>query len=188
VTVLTERASTHAYVRAPIANRRCIVRRSVLVVVLSLAALVTAAPAASASGSWSWPVTGPVIRGYDPPDSPYGSGHRGIDVAASVGTAVVAAESGVVSFAGPVGGRLFVSVDHGSGVVSSYSYLSLVDVHKGDLVARGGTLGRSGLGHVGVTPAHLHFGVRVDGAYADPMAFLGPPSVVSLIRLAPLDG
>ena len=163
-------------------------RRTALVIVASLVALVALAPVASAAGSWSWPVTGPVIRGYDPPDSPYGSGHRGIDIAAAVGTPVLAAESGVVSFAGPVGGRLFVSVDHGSGVVSSYSYLSLVQVRKGDLVARGATLGRSGSGHAGVTPAHLHFGVRVEGAYADPMAFLGPPSVVSLIRLAPLDG
>jgi murein DD-endopeptidase MepM/ murein hydrolase activator NlpD len=162
-------------------------RRCVLVVVLTLAAILGAAPAASASGTWSWPVIGPVIRGYDPPDSPYGSGHRGIDIAASLGTPVVAVEAGVVSFAGPVGGQLFVSVDHGAGIVSSYSYLSLVQVHKGDVVARGFTLGRSGSGHVGETPAHLHFGVRVDGSYADPMTFLEPPSVVALIRLAPLE-
>ena len=161
-------------------------RRCILAVVLTLAAVIGVAPAASASGTWSWPVIGPVIRGYDPPDSPYGSGHRGIDIAASLGTPVVAAEAGVVSFAGPVGGQLFVSVDHGAGIVSSYSYLSLVQVHKGDVVARGFTLGRSGTGHVGETPTHLHFGVRVDGSYADPMAFLGPPSVVTLIRLAPL--
>jgi murein DD-endopeptidase MepM/ murein hydrolase activator NlpD len=164
------------------------VRRAVLVVLVALVTLFAVASPASAAGSWSWPVTGAVIRGYDPPDSPYGSGHRGIDIAASVGTTVVAAAPGVVSFAGPVGGQLFVSIDHGSGVVSSYSYLSLAQVHKGDQVARGSTLGRSGPGHTGVTPAHLHFGVRVDGAYADPMAFLGPPSVVSLIRLAPLGG
>jgi murein DD-endopeptidase MepM/ murein hydrolase activator NlpD len=162
-------------------------RRSILVVVLTLAAVVGAAPAAFAAGTWTWPVIGPVIRGYDPPDSPYGSGHRGIDIAASVGTPVVAAEAGIVSFAGPVGGQLFVSVDHGAGVVSSYSYLSLVQVHKGDLVAQGFTIARSGTGHVGETPMHLHFGVRVDGAYVDPLAFLGPPSVVSLIRLAPLE-
>ena len=49
----------------------------------------TAAPAASAGG-WTWPVVGPVIQTFDPPDTPYGSGHRGIDIAASVGTTVVA--------------------------------------------------------------------------------------------------
>jgi murein DD-endopeptidase MepM/ murein hydrolase activator NlpD len=154
---------------------------------LSLAATVATAPAASASGPWTWPVVGPVIRGYDPPESPYGSGHRGIDIAAVVGTTVASAAPGVVSFAGPVGGALFVSVDHGAGVVSSYSFLSLVAVRKGDVVAQGAPIGRTGAGHPGVTPAHLHFGVRVDGAYADPIAYLGQVSVASLIRLAPLE-
>jgi murein DD-endopeptidase MepM/ murein hydrolase activator NlpD len=150
--------------------------------------VVGTAPAASAAGSWTWPVVAPVIRGFDPPESPYGSGHRGIDIAAVVGTSVVSAAPGVVSFAGPVGGELFVSVDHGAGVVSSYSFLSLIGVHRGDLVAEGTDIGRSGAGHPGVEPPHLHFGVRVDGEYVDPMSYLLPPSVVSLIRLAPLDG
>jgi len=152
------------------------------VIVASLAS----APAAHASGDWSWPVVGPVIRGYDPPESPYGSGHRGIDIAAPVGTPVVAAAGGVVSFAGPVSGRLFVTVDSESGVMASYSYLSSMRVRKGDAVAQGAVLGGSGTGHAGVTPAHLHFGVRVNGEYADPMSFLTAPSVVSLVRLAPL--
>jgi murein DD-endopeptidase MepM/ murein hydrolase activator NlpD len=158
-----------------------------LSLVLCAAAAIAAAPAASASGSWTWPVLGPVIRGYDPPDSPYGSGHRGIDIAAVVGTTVVSSAPGTVSFAGPVGGGLFVSVDHGAGVVSSYSFLSVVDVRKGDVVAEGAPVGRTGAGHPGMTPAHLHFGVRVDGAYADPMSYLRPAGVASLIRLAPLE-
>jgi murein DD-endopeptidase MepM/ murein hydrolase activator NlpD len=153
---------------------------------LSLAYALAVAPAALAAGTWSWPVTGPVIRGFQQPSSPYGTGHRGIDVAAAPGTPVVAAAGGVVSFAGAVGGQLFVSVDHGAGVVSSYSFLSAIEVRKGDLVAQGGPVGSSGTGHVRVQPAHLHFGVRVDGAYVDPMPFLSPPDVVSLIRLAPL--
>jgi murein DD-endopeptidase MepM/ murein hydrolase activator NlpD len=156
----------------------------VLVAVPFVAVLVPARVAAA--GDWSWPVTGPVIRGYDPPDTPYGAGHRGIDIGAAVGTTVVSAASGVVSFAGPVGGQLFVSVDHGAGVVSSYSFLSSLVVHKGDVVAPEAPIGRSGAGHAGITPAHLHFGVRVNGEYADPLEFLRPPSVVSLVRLAPL--
>ena len=42
-------------------------------------------PPAAAAGDWAWPVVGPVIRGYDPPALPYGSGHRGIDIAAPIG-------------------------------------------------------------------------------------------------------
>ena len=70
---------------------------------------------AHASGDWSWPVVGPVTRAFDPPDSPFGSGHRGIDIAAPVGSAVHAASTGTITFAGPVGGRLFVTVDRGAG-------------------------------------------------------------------------
>jgi murein DD-endopeptidase MepM/ murein hydrolase activator NlpD len=151
------------------------------------AAVFASAPAASASGTWTWPVSGPVIRPFDPPDSPYGSGHRGIDIGADVGTTVEAAAPGIVSFAGPVGGELFVSVDHGAGVVSSYSYLAASDVRKGDVVAGGALIGHSGAGHPGIAPPHLHFGVRVDGAYVDPLLYLSPPSLVSLIALAPLD-
>jgi murein DD-endopeptidase MepM/ murein hydrolase activator NlpD len=161
-------------------------RRLVLTALFLLVVVLAPAPVAAA-GDWSWPVAGPVIRGYDPPESPYGSGHRGIDVGAAVGTDVVAAAPGVVSFAGPVGGELFVSVDHGSGVVSSYSFLSALAVRKGDVVARDTPIATSGAGHAGSTPTHLHFGVRVDGGYADPMAFLSAPNVVALIRLAPLE-
>jgi murein DD-endopeptidase MepM/ murein hydrolase activator NlpD len=162
-------------------------RRTLVVVALAVASMLVAAPPAAASGTWTWPVAGPVIRGYDPPGSPYGAGHRGIDIAATVGTPVVASAAGIASFAGPVGGQLFVSVDSGNGVVASYSFLSAIRVHKGDVVAAGTVVGLSGSGHVGETPAHLHFGVRVDGAYADPMSFLAPPSVVSFVHLAPLD-
>ncbi len=160
-------------------------RRSLVLAVVPLLMVLGPVPQAVA-GDWSWPVAGPVIRGYDPPDSPYGSGHRGIDVGATVGTAVVAAAAGVVSFAGPVGGQLFVSVDHGADVISSYSFLSALGVRKGDVVARDAVIGRSGSGHAGFTPSHLHFGVRVNGEYADPMTFLSAPSVVALIHLASL--
>jgi murein DD-endopeptidase MepM/ murein hydrolase activator NlpD len=167
-------------------------RRTLTIVAVLLTTSVPAvvsAPAAFASAvdSWTWPVAGPVTRGFDPPDSPYGSGHRGIDIATADGTSVVSVGSGVVSFAGSIGADLFISVDHGAGIVSSYAYLSLIDVHKGDLVPRGTTIGRSGEGHAGVTPSHLHFGLRLDGEYVDPLAYLPPPSVVALIRLAPLD-
>jgi murein DD-endopeptidase MepM/ murein hydrolase activator NlpD len=157
--------------------------------VLSLTvALVLAGPAvaAQASGTWTWPVAGPVIRGFDPPDSPYGSGHRGIDIAAPVGTPVRAADAGTVTFAGPVGGRLFVTIGHGGGLVSTYSFLSRILVRRNDLVTRGQVIALSGEGHPGETPTHLHFGAKLNGAYVDPLAYLSPGSVVDLIRLAPL--
>jgi murein DD-endopeptidase MepM/ murein hydrolase activator NlpD len=140
---------------------------------------------ATGEGTWGWPVVGPVVRGFDPPEDPYGSGHRGIDIAAPVGTAIVAPEAGIVAFAGSVGGQLFVTLDHGGGLRSSYSWLSATLVREGDAVPRGAVIGLTGAGHPGSAAPHLHLGVRLDGAYVDPLAYLGPPPVADLVHLAP---
>jgi murein DD-endopeptidase MepM/ murein hydrolase activator NlpD len=143
---------------------------------------------ARAAGAWAWPVTGPVIRDFDPPDQPFGSGHRGIDIAVAVGTTVRAAADGAVTFAGPVGGRLFVTIDHGGGLESTYSFLDAILVRRGDVVARGAPIARSGTGHAGALVPHLHFGARLDDAYVDPLERLGPIEIWRFIRLAPLAG
>jgi murein DD-endopeptidase MepM/ murein hydrolase activator NlpD len=141
---------------------------------------------ASAAGDWLWPVEGPVLRGFDPPDSPYGSGHRGIDVAAAPGTPVRAPADGTVTFAGPIGGRLFLTIDHGGGVESTYSWLDALTVRRGDRVVRGAIVASTGWGHTGATIPHLHLGVKVDDVYVDPLDHLGAVSVGAFIRLAPL--
>ena len=144
--------------------------------------VVTALP----GGTWAWPVTGPVIRGFDPPTSPFGAGHRGIDVAVPFGTSILAPEAGTVSFAGRVGGELFVTIDHGGGLSSTYSWLSSAPVRKDDVVARGQPIGATGTGHPGSALPHLHLGVRLDGQYLDPLDFLAALGVQDLIRLVPL--
>jgi murein DD-endopeptidase MepM/ murein hydrolase activator NlpD len=128
-----------------------------------------------------------VIRGFDPPASPFGSGHRGIDIAAPVGTPVYAAASGTVTFSGPVGGRLFVTVDHGAGLESTYSFLDSIAVRRGDVVSPGQAIARSGTGHAGDIVPSLHFGVKLTDAYVDPLEYLGPVEVWRFIRLAPLE-
>jgi murein DD-endopeptidase MepM/ murein hydrolase activator NlpD len=139
------------------------------------------------AGTWAWPVTGPLIRGFDPPTSPFGAGHRGIDIAVPFGTMILAPEAGTVSFAGRVGGELFVTIDHGGGLSSTCSWLSSAAVRKGDVVARGQPIGATGPGHPGSLVPHLHLGVRLDGQYVDPLAYLAPLGVQDLIRLVPLD-
>jgi len=163
------------------------IRRTLLAAIVLSAAAALYPATAAASGTWVWPVTGPVIRGFDPPDDPYGAGHRGIDIAAPVGTPVLAAQAGTVTFAGKVGGQLFVTVDHGGGLVSTYSWVSALRVRKNDVIARGQTIALSGTGHpASGEPPHLHVGVRLNGQYVDPLAYLSPLSVGGLIRLAPL--
>ena len=162
--------------------------RRFILMLAAVGVVVVASPApAFAAGSWMWPVTGPVIRTFDPPEDPFGSGHRGIDVAAPVATPVLAAEAGTVTFAGRVGGELFVTVDHGGGLASTYSWLSSAGVGRNDVVGRGQVIASSGTGHPGSPePAHLHLGVKLNGEYVDPLDYLSAASVVGLIRLAPL--
>src|SRR6476620_4873429 len=143
------------------------------------------AATSAGAGGWTWPVVGPVIQAFDPPDTPYGSGHRGIDIAAEVGTTIVAPADGIVTFAGPVGGYLFVTIDHGGGLSSTYSWLSARSVRKGDRVLRDQPIALTGWGHPGALIPHLHLGVKLDGAYVDPLSYLGPVSLASFVRLAP---
>jgi murein DD-endopeptidase MepM/ murein hydrolase activator NlpD len=182
VTTVTVRADRGTY-----RDRMSTFRKTVVVALLisAVSAVPWARPAAAA-GTWAWPVTGPVVRGFDPPDSPYGSGHRGIDVAAPIGTIAIAPADGTVAFAGPVGGRLFLTLDHGAGLESTMSWVGSLSVRRGDVVRRGDPVATTGGGHVGDPVANLHLGVRLDDVYVDPLTYLEAIDVTSLIRLAPL--
>jgi murein DD-endopeptidase MepM/ murein hydrolase activator NlpD len=137
-------------------------------------------------GSLVWPVEGPVIRGFDPPETPYGTGHRGLDIAVAPGTVIAAPQSGIVSFSGKVGGELFITIDHGGQLSSTCSWVSSSAVHRGEAVSRGQPIGTTGTGHPGSIVPHLHFGVRLAGVYVDPLDYLAPSGVEDLIRLVPI--
>lgn len=155
---------------------------------LALLGVAAASTPASAAGDepWTWPVVGPVIRSFDAPDSPYGSGHRGIDIAAPRNSTVRSPAPGVVAFAGDIGGDAFVAIDHGGGLRSTYSWLASSWVEEGDAVFAGDPIARSGPGHPGSSVPHLHFGAKREGTYVDPMSLLAPASVADLIHLVPL--
>ena len=128
-----------------------------------------------------------MIRPFEGPTSPYGPGHRGIDISCPLGTEVRASNDGVVAFAGWVAGSLFVSIDHPDGVRTTYSWLSEASVRAGERVGQGDVIGRSGHGHPEESRTHLHFGARVGETYIDPMLLLERGSVVGLIHLAPIE-
>lgn len=173
-----------ARVRAPV---RRVATVAVMAVSSALATLQTAPViAATAPGEYRWPVVGPVIAAFDPPETPYGSGHRGIDIAAAPGTVVVAPAEGVVRFAGPVGGSLFVTLHHGGGIETTYSWLTSLLVRRGDAVNPGDPIATTGAGHTTAAIPHLHLGAKIDGGYVDPLSLLGPLPLWELIRLAPL--
>jgi murein DD-endopeptidase MepM/ murein hydrolase activator NlpD len=148
-------------------------RRSLLVAVLLMWLLVPMRPAAAtASQPWTWPLPAhDVSERFDKPESAYGPGHRGIDLAANAGDTVRAVAAGNVSFVGSVGGVPVVTIDHGR-ERSTYQPVAS-DLNVGDSVAAGEPIGTL-LG----APSHcagpcLHLG-RVVGKddYLDPLELL----------------
>ncbi len=119
-----------------------------------------------------WPVSGPVSSGFGHRS---GGRHEGIDILAPAGTPVLAADRGIVSYAGN-GMRGYgnaVVVDHGNGVTTLYGHLETIRVKSADAVPAGallGTVGRTG----NATTHHLHFELRVDGEAVDPAGNLSP--------------
>jgi hypothetical protein len=154
----------------------------ILFVAVTSAALVLLGAAATARAAWVWPVSGDVITAYRNGTDPYASGqHRGIDIAAPIGTPVVAAAGGDVRFAGTAGSSgLTISIRTGDGYDTSYLHLSSAAVRAGAHVSAGERIGAVGIsGTRSATAPHLHFGVRDAGtrhAYHDPLNFLPPPA------------
>lgn len=143
--------------------------------------------AADTGASWVRPVDGAVVRPFEAPAGPYGAGHRGADLSAPPGTPVRAAGDGTVVFVGRIAGSLHVTVLHGGGLRTSYSFLSEVSVREGTAVSRGDPLGAAGgtdpdSGHDGSV---LHFGLRVGDRYVDPMSLFAPVDLAAVVHLAP---
>lgn len=97
--------------------------------------------------------------------------HNGVDMAAPGGSPILAAYDGTVAAAGyssTMGNYIYIN--HGSGLVTIYMHASALyvsagqNVSKGDKIAAVGTTGTS-------TGNHLHFGVRLNGSYVDPMGY-----------------
>lgn len=129
---------------------------------------------------WQWPVAGAVVRRFDPPDQPWLPGHRGVDLEADEFTIVRAAGSGVVWFAGVVANRPLVSIAHPNGTRTTYEPVRPL-VSAGDPVVVGEPIGVLRAGHLGCPGTCLHWGLRMDDTYLDPLALLG----LSRVRLLP---
>ncbi|MBR0481222.1 MAG: peptidoglycan DD-metalloendopeptidase family protein [Firmicutes bacterium] len=96
--------------------------------------------------------------------------HSGIDIGAWWGSNILAANSGVVLWVGwdPNGYGNYVMIDHGGGVVTLYAHASQILVSVGQYVGRGQVIGK--VGSTGLsTGAHIHFEIRVNGSYQDPL-------------------
>lgn len=102
----------------------------------------------------------------------WGREHSGIDIGADSGGEIYAAADGTVVFSGILGGYgNYIRIDHGNGVETAYGHCSSLVVGEGEKVSRGqliayvGSTGNS-------TGPHLHFEVRVNGEFRDPLEYV----------------
>lgn len=147
----------------------------------------SSSPPPAQSVPYSWPLAPPppVVRPFQRPSTPYGPGHRGVDLGGHPDDPVLAAGDGMVVFAGPVAGRAVVSIDHAGGIRTTYEPLTAPLVPAGQRVDRGTVIGHLAAGHAGCVeaPACLHWGARRGVEYLDPLGLLS----TGRVRLLPWD-
>ncbi len=100
--------------------------------------------------------------------------HNGVDLAAPMGTPLLAADGGVVEYSGwcDCGLGYYVKIDHENGFKTVYGHMSQLWVSSGEPVSRGEAIGA--IGSTGnSTGPHVHFMLEVNGITQDPLAFLG---------------
>ncbi|GLZ31312.1 hypothetical protein Lesp02_35000 [Lentzea sp. NBRC 105346] len=134
-------------------------------------------------GRFGWPLAPPhgVVRSFAAPPSPYGPGHRGVDLLGVVGAPVFASGDGVVVFAGLLVDRSLVSLDHGSLRTTYEPVTPSVAVHQ--RVRRGEVIGTLAGGHPGCDSC-LHWGARRGPEYLNPLRLVSPGRV-RLLPVAP---
>ncbi len=94
--------------------------------------------------------------------------HSGLDIGASYGASIIAADGGTVILAGVNGGYgNCVMIDHGNSYITLYGHMSSIAVSVGQTVSQGDTVGYVGSTGVSTGP-HLHFEIRQNGVYLDP--------------------
>ena len=164
--------------------------RLLLLLVLTLVPLASGpsaaaetSPAPARHGVWPLQPRPEVAAGFDPPATPWGSGHRGVDLAGHAGQPVRTTLGGTVTFAARLAGRGVVVVDHG-GVRTTYEPVTAV-VRAGAEVAKGAVLGTLQRASSHCFPrACLHWGLIRGETYLDPLTLVG----AGPIRLLPLSG
>jgi len=129
-------------------------------------------PPARAGGRFAWPVRGEIVAGFGPQDD--GLHNDGINIAAPRGTAIRAAENGVVAYVGNElrGFGNLLLIKHADDWITAYAHCERIRVQHGARVQRGQTVavvGSSG----GVARPQLHFEIRRGSKAVDPIRMLG---------------
>lgn len=129
------------------------------------------------SFKWPCPSSSRVTSGFGDRESPTegaSSNHKGIDIGAGTGAAIVAAADGdvvIATYSYSAGN--YIMIDHGGGVSTVYMHCSQLLVSKGAKVTKGQTIAKVGSTGYSTGP-HLHFGIRSGGSYVNPRNYVSP--------------
>ena len=99
--------------------------------------------------------------------------HKGVDINASVGAPIVAADGGTVLVSGndPEGYGIYVSIYHGGGRSTLYAHMSSSAVVKDQVVSQGQVIGYAGSSGNSTGP-HLHLEMKKNGEFIDPLPYI----------------
>ena len=128
-------------------------------------------------GGYVWPCNGIrwITSKFGGRNSPGGIGstnHKGVDIGTPMGTPVLAAKAGKVTWASSNGGYgQCVIISHGKGNSTLYGHLSGYNVKVGDMVSQGQVIAYSGNTGNSTGP-HLHFGIMENDGWVDPLTYL----------------
>lgn len=129
--------------------------------------------------SFIWPCSSSsrITSGFGGRSSPTegaSSNHKGIDIGASSGSDIVAAADGTVTISTySYSAGNYIMINHGGGVSTVYMHCSKLLVSVGETVKKGQVIAKVGSTGYSTGP-HLHFGVRVNGAYVNPSQYVSP--------------
>ncbi len=130
---------------------------------------VSSTAATLARGSFTEPAVGVLTSGFG---MRWERNHTGIDIGGNQGTNIVASDGGSVLFSGWVDGYgNYIIIDHENGFQTAYGHCNELLVKPGDRVAQGQLIAYMGSTGNSTGP-HLHFEVKLDGIYQDPLNYV----------------
>ncbi|UCR89209.1 M23 family metallopeptidase [Mycetocola spongiae] len=137
--------------------------------------------AGHAGTRWPWPLDPPprVLREFSAPLTPWGPGHRGLNLEATPGTPVFAPADGTVAFSGFVVDRPVLTISHPGDLRSSYEPLDS-PLTEGEPVRRGQLLGVVSTGGQ-CSERCLYIGLRSGEEYINPRLYFGTPARIVLL-------
>lgn len=128
-------------------------------------------------GGYAWPCNGirwitSLFGGRQSPGGIGSTNHKGVDIGTPMGTPILAAKNGTVTWSSWKGGYgECIIINHGKGNSTLYGHLSGYNVKMGDTVTQGQVIGYSGSTGNSTGP-HLHFGIMENNTWVDPLNYL----------------